>query len=400
MPAIEVKPGIHWIGVNDRTTDLFEGLWPITKEGVSYNAYVVKGDKTALIDMAKDFKADELVDQIAQLTDPTDLDYIVINHMEPDHTGVLRTLRRVAPKTEILSTKKAIDMLDAYYGITEGVREVKDGETLDLGGRTLKFIAAPFVHWPETMMTYETKDKVLFSCDAFGSYGALQGAIFDDQCTRSNFYETEALRYYVNIVALYYRPVLKAIEKLSDLSVDIVAPSHGLIWRENPERIIELYKRWAEYASKPGDLGVTLLYGTMYGTTERMVEAVAEGVARAGVPIDIFDVRHTHGSYFLPSLYIKRGVLVGAPTYEGGMFPPMIDALHMAEHKRIFNRHAAYFGSYGWSGGARRDFNELVDALRWETNDDMIWEFKGGAPPTLLQEGEEFGYRFAESLKE
>ncbi len=400
MPAIEVKPGIHWIGVNDRTTDLFEGLWPITKEGVSYNAYVVKGEKTALIDMAKDFKADELVDQIAQLTDPTDLDYIVINHMEPDHTGVLRTLRRVAPKTEILSTKKAIDMLDAYYGITEGVREVKDGETLDLGGRTLKFVSAPFVHWPETMMTYETKNKVLFSCDAFGSYGALQGAIFDDQCTRSDFYETEALRYYVNIVALYYRPVLKAIEKLADLPVDIVAPSHGLIWRKHPERIIELYKRWAEYASKPGDLGVTLLYGTMYGTTERMVEAVAEGVARAGVPIDIFDVRHTHGSYFLPSLYIKRGVLVGAPTYEGGMFPPMIDALHMAEHKRIFHKHAGYFGSFGWSGGARRDFNDLTETLRWDVDKEMVWEFKGGAPPTLLKEGEEFGYRFAQSLKE
>lgn len=401
MPAIEVKPGIHWIGVNDRTTDLFEGLWPITKEGVSYNAYVVKGEeKTALIDMAKDFKADELLDQIAQLTDPSGLDYIVINHMEPDHTGVLRTMRRVAPQVEILSTKKALDMLDAYYGITEGVRAVKDGETVGLGGRTLKFVSAPFVHWPETMMTYETTQQVLFSCDAFGSYGALQGAIFDHQCNKPDFYEMEALRYYVNIVALYYRPVLKAISKLEDVPVDVVAPSHGLIWREHPERIIQLYKRWAEYASKPGDLGVTLLYGTMYGTTERMVEAVAEGVTRAGVPVDIFDVRHTHGSYYLPSLYTQRGVLVAAPTYEGGMFPPMVDALHMAEHKRIFNRRAAYFGSYGWSGGARRDFNELAKALRWDVDEEMVWEFKGGAPPALLQEGEAFGYRFAESLKE
>jgi len=401
MPAIEVKPGIHWIGVNDRTTDLFEGLWPITEEGVSYNAYVVKGDeKTALIDMAKDFKADELLDQIAQLVDPASLDYIVINHMEPDHTGVLRTMRRVAPDVEILTTKKALDMLDAYYGITEGVRVVRDGETVDLGGRTLKFVSAPFIHWPETMMTYETTDKVLFSCDAFGSYGALQGAIFDDQCVKPDFYENEALRYYVNIVALYSRPVLKAISKLEDVPVDIVAPSHGLIWREEPERIIQLYKRWAEYAGEPGDLGVTLLYGTMYGTTERMVEAVAEGVARAEVPVDIFDVRHTHGSYYLPSLYTKRGVLVGAPTYEGGMFPPMVDALHMAKHKRIFNKRAAYFGSYGWSGGARRDFNELTEALRWEVDEKMVWEFKGGAPPNLLREGEEFGYRFAELLKE
>ncbi|MGC9399997.1 MAG: FprA family A-type flavoprotein [Anaerolineae bacterium] len=400
MPAIEVKSGIYWIGVNDRTTDLFEGLWPITEEGVSYNAYVVKGEKTALIDMAKDFKADELLDQISQLTDPAALDYIVINHMEPDHTGVLRTFRRVAPRVQILSTHKAVDMLAAYYGITEGVRSVKDGETLDLGGPVLQFISTPFVHWPETMMTYERTEKVLFSCDAFGGYGALQGAIFDDQCHAAGFYEKEALRYYVNIVALYYRPVLKAIEKLEDVPVDVVAPSHGLIWRERPERIIQLYKRWAEYAAGPGDLGVTLLYGTMYGTTERMVEAVAEGVARANVPVNIFDVRHTHGSYYLPSLYTQRGVLIGAPTYEGGMFPPMVDALHLAEHKRIFHRRAAYFGSYGWSGGARRDFNALAEALRWEVEEEMVWEFKGGTPPKLLREGEAYGYRFAQALKD
>jgi flavorubredoxin len=400
MPAIEIKPGISWIGVNDRTTDLFEGLWPITREGVSYNAYVVKGQKTALIDMAKDFKADELLAQIAQLVPPSEIDYVVINHMEPDHTGVLRTLRRVAPQATILGTKKALDMVSAYYGIDEGVQAVKGGDTLDLGGHVLEFVSTPFVHWPETMMTYDREEQVLFSCDAFGSYGALQGTIFDDQCTNLDFYEEEALRYYVNIVALYYRPVLKAIEKLSDVPVDVVAPSHGLIWRKHPERIIELYKRWAEYASEPGDLGVTLLYGTMYGTTERMVEAVAEGVARAEVPVEIFDVRHTHGSYYLPDLYKQHGVLIGAPTYEGGLFPPMKDALHLAEHKRIFGRRAGYFGSYGWSGGARRDFKELVESLRWETEDDFIWEFKGGTPPTLLQEGEAFGYRFARALKE
>ncbi len=399
MPAIEIKPNIYWIGVNDRTTDLFEGLWPITREGVSYNAYVLNGDKKALIDMAKDFKADELLSQIGQITDPASLDYIVVNHMEPDHTGVMRTLRRVAPNAQILGTKKALEMMAVYYHITEGVREVQDGETLDLGqGLMLKFVYTPFVHWPETMMTYEVNQHVLFACDGFGGYGALQGAIFDDQCGTLAFYEQEALRYYVNIVALYPKPVLKAIDKLGNTPIDVVAPSHGLIWRANPGRIIELYKTWAGYASSPGDPAVTLLYGTMYGNTESMVDAVAEGVARAGVPLEIFDVRHTHPSYFLPALYMRRGVLVGAPTYEGHLFPPMVDALHAAEHKRIFGRKAAYFGSYGWSGGARRDFSSLAEALRWDVTE--TWEFQGGPLPELLRDGVEFGYRFAQAVLE
>jgi anaerobic nitric oxide reductase flavorubredoxin len=396
MSGITVKPGIYWIGVNDRTTDLFEGLWPITREGVSYNAYVVTGEKTALIDMSKDFKADALLDQIAQVTDPAALDYIVVNHMEPDHTGVVRTLRRVAPDVEILGTKKALDLMDGYYGITEGVREVKDGETLDLGTHVLKFVTTPFVHWPETMMTYEVNHRVLFSCDGFGGYGALPGKIFDDQCDDHDFYEREALRYYVNIVALYSRPVLNAIKKLEGVPVDVIAPSHGLVWRENPGRIVELYTKWAEYAQGPRELGVTLLYGTMYGHTEEMVEAVAEGVARAEVPIEMYDVRHTHLSYILPSLYVHQGVLVGAPTYEGGLFPTMADVLHGAGHKRITGLTAGYFGSYGWSGGAERDFNKLAETLKWQVSENLA--FQGSPTLELLRQGEEFGYRFAKSL--
>jgi len=397
MPAIEVKPGIYWIGVNDRTTDLFEGLWPITREGVSYNAYVINGEKKALIDLARDIKAGDLLNQIAQLVEPSQLDYIVLNHMEPDHTGVLTTLHRIAPRALILGTRKALDMVASYYHITEGVREVKDGETLELGPQhTLQFLSMPFVHWPETMSTYEMHHRVLFSCDAFGGYGALQGAIFDDQRPDIDFYEQEALRYYVNIVALYPKPVLKAIARLADVPIDVIAPSHGLIWRGQPQHIVNLYQKWAEYAEAPGDPAVTLLYGTMYGLTELMVEAVAQGVAQVGLPLEIFDVRHTHASYILPYLYTRRGVLVGAPTYEGGMFPPMVDMLHMAEHKRIFNRQAAYFGSFGWSGGARRDFATLCEALRWNATE--VWEFKGAPTPELLREGVAFGARFAQAV--
>ena len=397
MTAVEVKSGIYWIGVNDRTTDLFEGLWPITSEGVSYNAYVIRDEKNVLVDLAKDIKSTALIDQIEEVVDPAELDYIVINHMEPDHTGVMRSLRRIAPKAEIYCTKRAEEMLGHYYGVTEGIHVVKDGEQLELGDHTLQFVLTPMVHWPETMMTYETSEQVLFSCDAFGSYGALQGAVFDDQCTDQTFYERQALRYYANIVALFARPVIKAIDKLQDVPLKVVAPSHGLIWRSNPMRIVELYQKWASYALEGPEVGVTLLYGTMYGNTEEMVEAVASGVADAGVPVEIYDVRHIHASYILSSLYTRNGVLVGAPTYEGELFPPMAHVLDIAARKRIRDRKLAYFGSFGWSGGARREIANLAEKLNWELTES--WEFPGGPTHEQLAKGRDLGYEFAMSLK-
>lgn len=396
MPAIEIRPGIYWIGVNDRTTDLFEGYWPIAQEGVSYNAYLVNGEKKALIDLAKGFKTDEFLAQIAEITDPARLDYIVINHMEPDHTGILSILRRLAPQAVILGTRKTQEMLKDFYQVEENVRVVEDGETLPLGPHVLQFFHTPFVHWPETMMTYETTRRVLFSCDGFGGYGALQGAIFDDQYADLAFYEQESLRYYVNIVAAFSKPVLRALEKLSGIPVDIVAPSHGLIWRKDPGRIIELYRRWAQYATGEREPEVTLLYASMYGNTERVMNAVAQGVSRAGVPVEIFDVARIHVSYILPSLWVRQGVIVGAPTYEGGLFPAMVHALDVAARKRIQNLKAAYFGSYGWSGGGEQEFRRLAEGMKWEVLDSFT--FRGG--PTLedLKKAEEFGERFARQI--
>src|SRR4030042_1492010 len=263
MSAIEIKPDVYWIGVNDRTTDLFEGLLPITQEGVSYNSYLVDDDKKAIIDLVKGVKTDEFFSQIATVVELSELDYLVINHMEPDHTGVLRTFRKIAPGATILGSSKTKDMLASFYGLTDNVVAVADGETISLGRRTLQFFYTPFVHWPETMMTYETSHGILFSCDGFGGYGALRGAIFDDECKDFDFYQREALRYYANIVARFSRNVLSAIDKLKAISISIVAPSHGLIWREQPGRIIELYEQWARYATGQAAAGITLIYGSM-----------------------------------------------------------------------------------------------------------------------------------------
>jgi anaerobic nitric oxide reductase flavorubredoxin len=396
MPAIAVKPGIYWIGVNDRTTDLFEGLWPISHEGVSYNSYLVLDEKKALIDMAAGHHATGLLEQIQDLVDPTELDYIVVNHMEPDHTGALTLLRSLAPQAELVVSPKAKDMMAEFYGITEGLRVVNDGDTLSLGSQTLAFYMIPFVHWPETMVTYAPEQRVLFSCDAFGGYGAMRGDIFDDQHADLDYYIQESLRYYVNIVARFSGPVLRAIDKLQGVDIEVVAPSHGLLWRRDPGQIIELYRMWATYASEAPKPGVTLVYGSMYGNTERMMNAVAEGVTQAGVPLAVFDAARTHPSYILPSLWTQSGVIVGAPTYEVSLFPPVAQAIETAVHKRIMNRKAAYFGSYGWSKGALRGLEQLTEPLKWEWLDTL--EFAGATTKENLHQGEAFGERFAQNL--
>jgi flavorubredoxin len=398
MPMIPLRDNIYWVGVNDRTTDLFEGLWPITNEGVSYNSYLINDEKKVLIDLAKSIKSDEFFAQMGEIFEPQELDYVVINHMEPDHTGILRLLRRIAPNVTILTTAKAKDMLANFYDIVDNVQVVKDGETLDLGQRKLTFVSTPFVHWPETMMTYESTEKILFACDGFGGYGALPGTIFDDGCCDLAFYERESLRYYVNIVARFHVSVLKAIDKLKNVPVSMIAPSHGLIWRKNPERIIELYRYWSELAKRPGEAGVTLLYGSMYGNTEAAMNAVAQGLSNAGVGVEVFDVARIHSSYILPSLWVHRGVMIGAPTYEAGLFPPMADLLTMAERKAIRNKQAAYFGSYAWSGGALKELEGLLATLKWELADSF--SFAGGATLADRKAARDFGYAFGSRIRD
>ena len=396
MPAIEIKPDVYWIGINDRTTDLFEGIWPITLSGVSYNSYLINDEKKAIIDLAKSNMGDGFFAQIDDVIDISQIDYLIINHMEPDHSGLLKTFLKIAPRVKILGSEKTKKMLEEFFSITENVEVVKEGDTLNLGKRNLKFLSTPFLHWPETIMTYETSHNILFPCDAFGGYGAIQGAIFDDECQEPEFYQREALRYYVNIVANFSARVLGAIEKLKDLPIAVIAPSHGLIWRKNISLIVDLYKKWAEYASGPTEPGVTLLYSSMYGHTEIMMNAVARGISRAGVQVTVFDAGRTHVGYILPSLWTKSGVMIGAPTYEVSLFPPMAEVLRMAGHKRIMRKKAAYFGSYGWSGGALRELNKIIEPMKWELTD--TFEFVGCPKEKELKRGEEFGEKFGKLI--
>lgn len=398
MQPIEIRPSIFWVGVNDRHTELFEGLWSIRNEGVSYNSYLINDEKKVIIDLSSKMTTDELFDQIQNFMNPSELDYVVINHLEPDHSGALKALLMVAPKVKLLGSAKMKEMLASFYGISENVQVVTDGEEINLGKHVLKFFATPFVHWPETMMTFETTEKILFSCDGFGGYGALNGCIFDDKNVPLAWYEEQSLRYFVNIVASFSKPVKSAIAKLGNLPINIIAPSHGLIWRNNPSRIVNLYNQWANYAGEPGDPAVTVLFGSMYGNTERMMEVVTQGIVDEGLPVSVFNVSITSISEILPSLWINRGILLGAPTYEGKLFPDMVNVLHMAQLKHIINKKVASFGSNAWGGGGQRDLSERLENLKWESLGCL--EFKGAPKPHELNEGRKFGAAFAKKLLE
>ena len=396
MKPVEIKSDIFWIGINDTKTRLFEGLWLIEEEGISYNSYLIKDEKTVLIDLCKEVFQNEYLQDLSSLVGLKDIDYVVVNHMEPDHSGALHIFHALAPQATILATQKAVEMLEKFSGITENVQVVSDGDTLSLGEKELTFRTAPMVHWPETMITFESTKGVLFPCDAFGGYGILPNGIFDDDYTDISMYEREALRYFANIVAAFSKPVLNAAEKLAGLPIQIVAPSHGLVWRKSPQRIIDLYLKWAGYSKGKAEKAVTILHGSMYGNTASVLPAIQAGLKRAGIPCTAHDITSTHISYILPDLWQNQGVLIGAPTYEGSIFPTMAGVLQMAEYKRIFNKDAAYYGSYGWGGGAMRYMRTVCDNLKWNLHD--AYEFMGKPTDKDLEKASTFAFNFARTL--
>lgn len=396
MLPVEIMPGVYWVGVNDYITQMFEGLWSIEQSGICYNSYVIRGGKSALIDLAKSFQTEELIAQIKTVVDVGTLDYIVLNHVEPDHAGALNIIRQLAPKAVLVGSKVTQKMLKAFYGIDFDIHVVSDGDELSLGNSRLRFITMPFVHWPESMMTYMPNEQLLFSNDAFGGYGVLSGAVYADLCDIERL-KQENLRYFVNIVAHYEKPVSKLLTKMSDVPVQMIAPSHGPIWREDVTRLARWYREWLDCASGKAQEAVTLIYASMYQNTERMMEAVSQGVVSQKVPLNVFNVSNVHVSYILPSLLERGGVIVGSPTYEGELFPPVAEVIRYAAEKKIHRRKAAFFGSYGWGGGAKDGFLCLIKPMGWELIDSL--EVTGAPTGRDLQRAEQLGAQFAREIK-
>ncbi len=402
MKASLMSTGIYHLGANITNGDLFEGLWPIP-DGVSLNSYIVKGEKTALIDLMRDWDDAPLVmeKELKGIDiDFSDIDYLILNHMEPDHTGWINGFLSKNPDITIILTKKAADLAREFFGVTENLRIVKTGETLDLGNnKRLTFIEAPNVHWPETMVTYESESGTLFSCDAFGSYGSLEGAVFDDQISdeKHDFFEQESLRYYANIVASFSTFVLRAIDKLKDLDIKVIAPSHGLIWRENPAEIIERYRKYANYAKGPAEPEITVIWGSMYGNTREILNAVIQGIRSEKVKVHVHQIPNEENSYILGSAWKSTGIVLGMPTYEYKMFPPMAHTLDLFSRKHVYNKKAFRFGSWGWSGGAQKECDALTDSLKWEFLEPVEWQ--GAASDDIKTLAMERGRELAREVK-
>ncbi|MFX1387218.1 MAG: FprA family A-type flavoprotein [Promethearchaeota archaeon] len=403
MQAIKLAEDIYWIGANVHTEDLFEGIWPIPN-GVALNAYVIVGDKIAVIELVREWggAAMRLLENLKSLSiSLQNIDYIVLNHLEPDHTGFTYILRSLAPKSQIVTTEKGAVLVDEFYGIKENIHIVKTGDEINLGQKKkLVFTEIPHVHWPETMVSYEPSSKILFSGDAFGAFGVHQGSIFDDETTSVNkqYWEKEMLRYYANIIAMFSPNVKKAIEPLSSLDIKMIAPSHGLIWRKKPEVVIKKYLRYANYNNDYAEPEICVIWGSMYGNTEAMLNSVLKGITSAGVPVNVHQVPNEDASYILADAYKSAGLVIGCPTYEYSMFPPMKYIMELLKKKHIWYKKALYFGSYGWSGGALKDFNNLAENMHWDILETLT--FKGHPTGDQLDKGEKLAHELANQVKD
>ena len=361
---------------------LFEGLWEIPN-GVTLNSYLVKGEAIALVDGVCGW--DGVPESLFELLDTLEVDiksikYLILNHLEPDHAGWIEDLRKVHDDFEIICTDKGADLVEAFFGKGMNIRKVKDGDHIDLGaGKVLNFTTIPHVHWPDAMVTFEASSGTLFSCDAFGSFGIMDKSAFDDDYTDDEIqeYERDTLRYYSNIVAAFSPFVLKAVEKCAGLPIKTIAPGHGLIWRSRVSKIIKDYVDYATYQKGLARKEVTLIWGSMYGMTEEAVNAAMEALEDSGVKYHVHRVPETPWGEILTSVWTSSAVILGMPTYEYKMFPPMAAVLEELGKKKVHGRKAFRFGSYGWSGGAQKELDELSERFRWNWSFIEPYEFKG-----------------------
>ncbi len=400
---MNITKNIFYVGVNDRQKALFEGLWPLPN-GVSYNSYLIVDEKVCLIDTVEVTFFSQFLENVRTGIGERPIDYVVINHMEPDHSGSLALLRKYYPEVQIVGNKKTFQMMQGFYKIgEEGAQEVKNGDSIALGSLQLQFVLTPMVHWPETMMTLcqqadGTGDVVLFSGDAFGCFGALNGGVIDEQINCDTFW-LEMVRYYSNIVGKYGTPVQQALKKLAGQRVDYICATHGPVWHEYLQKVIDLYDRLSLYKTEPG---LVICYGTMYGNTERMAEIIAQAASEAGVKnIVVYNVSKTHHSYILRDIFRYRALIVGAPTYNTGLYHEMDVLLSEIAGRDIKGNHLlGWFGSHSWASkavAAIEKWNE--ERLHFEPVGQPV-DMKQGLSEEVRQQCVALGQAVAERLRQ
>lgn len=398
MKPTQIADGIWWVGVNDRKTPRFENLWSLPN-GVSYNSYLVLGsEKTALIDGALSHFFDQYLEHIEQvLGQGRTLDYLVINHMEPDHSSAITLLRKFFPNLTVVTNKIALGLLGQFYGDAGATLPVAEGSTLDLGGKVLRFAMVPNVHWPETMVTYEESSCCLFSCDAFGSFGALDGSIFDDLLDEESLVR-ETRRYYATIVGRFNPFVQKALQKVKTLRLDALCPSHGPVYRTHIDRVLNLYDRLSRQDTAEG---AVVVYGSMYGHTARMAEACAEGLRDAGVkPVRLYDCSNADLADLIGDIWHYRGLALFTCCYNMGMFPAMKPLVDKMINCKVSGRVLALGGSYSWSKGKELEpLLAFADTGEFDLAGEPI-EVKSAPSTEDLTLCRQLGYSMGQKIKQ
>ncbi len=362
-----ISEKVRYVGVNDHDKILFEGLWPLPF-GVTYNSYLVVDEKIALIDTVETEFSEEFIAGIKEEIGDRKIDYLVVNHMEPDHSSSIAVIRGLYPDITIVSTALAVPMIKGYYGVEGNMLTVKDGDTVSLGGSTLAFYATPMVHWPETMMTYLVEEKTIFSGDAFGSFGAVEGGIIDSEAglggwlgERKECFEAfrdEMTRYYSNIVGKYGAQVQAAFRKLSALEIKRICSTHGPVWESQAGKVVALYDRLSRYEA---ERGVCIVYGSMYGNTAQAALSLAAELAKKGVRYAIHDLCSEDVSFAYRDLFRYDTLAVGSPTYNNDIYPPVYSFMYGVCSRLVKNRRFIAFGSYTWAGASVRKLNEMAE---------------------------------------
>ena len=360
----KVSENIHWVGGSDRRLALFENIFPISR-GVSYNSYVITDEKTAVIDTADSSISEQFIENVMHVLNGRELDYIVINHMEPDHCANIMNLVLRFPNAKLVGNAKTFVFLNQFYCCElEGKTiTVKEGDALELGEHTLRFYMTPMVHWPEVMVAYEEKENILFSADAFGSFGALNGNIFNDEIDFDRDWLDDARRYYCNIVGKYGVQVKAAIAKLATLDIKMICPLHGPIWRNNIEYLLDKYQYWSEY--RPEDKSVVIIYASMYGNTENAANVLAAKLADEGVKnISVYDISNTHVSTLIAEIFRSSHIVLAAPTYNGGIYPIMHNLLHDMQQLNVQNRTIGIIDNGTWAITAGKQMRNMLAQMK------------------------------------
>lgn len=392
---IEIVKDTYYVGVNDRKKEKFEGLWPLPN-GVSYNSYLIVDDKVCLIDTVEVDFFSQFIENIREVIGDRPIDYIVTNHMEPDHSGSFALMQKYYPNVQVVGNRKSFDLLKGFYGISGCEYEVKQEDTLELGHHTLKFFMTPMVHWPETMMSLDITTHTIFTGDAFGCFGALNGGLLDSEINCEPFW-LEMVRYYSNIVGKYGTPVQNALKKLADEQIDYICSTHGPVWHEHLKKVVGLYDSMSKYETEEG---IVICYGTMYGNTERMAEEIARAASQAGIKnIVVHNVSKTHHSYIIRDVFRYKGLIVGAPTYNTGLYHEMDVLLDQIANRDIKNHLIGWFGSYGWASKAVAKIKDWNDNhIHFEAVGESV-EMKQSLTPEVAEQCRALGHAMAERLK-